>query len=370
MPLNLRSNLERGYDALAAILAPDGDYPRLNDAHDIDIKKILIEAFQLFPERTDWLWLATLGKSGRPPASKSRLLPWAGWAVFRSSWAADANMLVFDRGPTGSGHQHQDKLSVCAWVHGRAILFDDGGGPYEESPYRTYSLSTAAHSAVLVDGFGQSRDPVAPSKADSSMWSADSLRSWACGVYEEGWGPDRDRFVAHTRCVTFFPYVWVIRDSVYSKDGNSHRYEVRWQLRSTRVDCDSLSCWTKDRGAPNLLIVPLPPSRPVTRKLVGSPPPDIGGWDARLSGRSIATTLIHDYGNMDSGMWYTALIPLPAGDSGGISSVKRTPSGITLQFTDGRKLVIGEAAQWPVSVRMFYRDSNQELDSKPGAIHP
>lgn len=333
VPPRIAQVLEAGYDALAGIIAPDRDYPRVNDAHDIDIPRILSQALESFPGRDDWRWIATSGSTGTPPPL-ARLYPWAGWAVFRTSHGRDANMLMMDRGATGAGHQHQDKLSLCGWAHGRRILFDDGGGPYEDSPYRAYALSTASHSTILVDGHGQNRDPARPNRADSSDWHSDSASGWVRGRYDEGWGPRRARTAAHIRTVIFQPEAWIVHDSLVPTDDAQHSYENRWQILSTRVVCDRLACRSEDPGRANLAIIPLPPALPSSRLLVASPPPDVGGWNATLAGRLPATTLVQLRNARGPAGWTTLLVPLPPGDTSRVVSVESGPAGIRIGLTD------------------------------------
>jgi uncharacterized heparinase superfamily protein len=68
--------------------------------------------------------------------------------------------LAFDAGHVGPdyqpGHAHCDTLSFELSVDGRRFISDTGVYHYKESPERTYSRSTAAHSTIEIDGQEQS----------------------------------------------------------------------------------------------------------------------------------------------------------------------------------------------------------------------
>ena len=75
----------------------------------------------------------------------------------RTDWTPDATYLAFDVGPLGMGHWHQDKLSFVLWKGNECLVFDDGGGQYEDSRRRRYGLSGYDHNTLLVDGLAQNR---------------------------------------------------------------------------------------------------------------------------------------------------------------------------------------------------------------------
>ena len=60
--------------------------------------------------------------------------------------------LLFDAGPYGLGHQHEDKLSMFIYALGRVLLTEAGTYSYDRSKYRRYVLGTWAHNTILVDG--------------------------------------------------------------------------------------------------------------------------------------------------------------------------------------------------------------------------
>lgn len=95
-----------------------------------------------------------------PPATPGLALegssPGAGFAVFRSSFAADATWLLL-QGEQGAareadpGHEHADELSFILWHGGRPLLIDPGYIYYAEHDRVKYAKD---HNTILVDGEG------------------------------------------------------------------------------------------------------------------------------------------------------------------------------------------------------------------------
>ena len=84
----------------------------------------------------------------------------AGFAIFRSSWAADATYLVL-QGEHGNirtadpGHEHPDELSFLLWHGGVPLLIDPG---YINYSNRDKVMLASDHNVILVDGQGSPID--------------------------------------------------------------------------------------------------------------------------------------------------------------------------------------------------------------------
>ena len=239
LPADFAGLLERAAEGPLAMMTPAFTQPRFNDCYTITAARILKPAAELFPERTDFLWVATGGRLGTPPAGEtaSRLLPFSGFAAMRSGWEADATYLAFDFGPLGAGHMHQDKLSFTLWKGNEELVFDDGGGNYEDSPARGYALSGYDHNVLLVDGRAQNRtEPRQVSEPIDAGWLSTPERDFARGVYDQGFGPERKRLAVHVREIEFLkPDVFVITDRITSADGCAHDYDLLFQLDTTET---------------------------------------------------------------------------------------------------------------------------------------
>ena len=107
-------------------LIPDGHAPLNNDSDRLDLRPIL----QRYAERhgrSDWTWIATNGRAGeRPSGLPSVFFPWAGQLVMRSGWDENAHWALFDVGPSGVAHQHNDNLNLVVSAYGRDLLVDAG----------------------------------------------------------------------------------------------------------------------------------------------------------------------------------------------------------------------------------------------------
>ena len=74
----------------------------------------------------------------------------------RSDWTEDARWLIFDTGPYGGPHGHEDKLSFELFAYGAPFIVDPGSYTYNRSdPYREYFVGSQGHNTVLVDNKSQ-----------------------------------------------------------------------------------------------------------------------------------------------------------------------------------------------------------------------
>lgn len=240
LPKGFLELLERGAEGPLAQITPNFSFPCFNDSNTFRASHIFRTAARLFPSRSDFLWAATEGREGAPPAGKtaSRFLPCSGIAVMRSGWDRDAAYLAFDVGPTGANHVHQDKLSFTFWKGGEELVFDDGGGQYERSALREYAISGYGHNTLLVDGLAQKRSSprVCESPIDAG-WRSDEKEDFAFGVYDQGFGPEELRLASHRREIRFDKAAeeFSVADIVESVDGKEHSYTLLFQIDSTNV---------------------------------------------------------------------------------------------------------------------------------------
>jgi len=300
VPDEYRESLEKLYEAVMYITKPSGWVPGLNDAlarvegYDlpealeptVSTRQVLARGAALFG-RDDMTYVATGGRQGTPPVETSHAFPYAGYYVMRSGWDPDARYLVFDAGPFGAGHQHEDKLSVEAYAYGRTLLFDTGTGPYAGSPFRSYFVSTEGHNTVLVDGQAQNRRAQIHTEEQSrwvsdepspSEWISRPVFDYGCGTYDEGYGPGRDRSVTHRRQVLFVkPDYWVVLDDFLGS--GSHGLTTLWHLRpgGFAVTPGDQACATTNPGEANLLVLPASAEGLTVDVLEGRTDP-VAGW--------------------------------------------------------------------------------------------
>jgi hypothetical protein len=325
----------------------------------------LARASELFPEREDFRWIATDGNEGEEPSYTSVYLPYAGAGAMRSGWELDACYLGFDFGPVGYRHAHQDKLSLVLWSYGRQILFDPGTMDYSDTPMVAYSRDTFSHNTVLVDSRPQRRKWYAnptpngmPYQArDDVKWTTSAASDFAAGVYDahyglsgasdsypykdggnfkEGWGLPATH---HRRVLFVKPNLYVVADTLISKDGESHDYDVRWHLDSTVTEVEGTIIRTADAELPNLEIVPLDAEGLTVRATPAQTEPELLGWKVGKTAEPATTTQHLKAGN-GSVRFLTLLAPLRPGQKRRVLSAEWDGVTALIEFTDGRTVTV------------------------------
>lgn len=152
----------------------------------------------------------------------------------RSGWSADAGYVVFDTGPYGGPHGHEDKLSFELFAGRVPFIVDVGSYTYQpDDPYRSYFVGSDGHNTVVVDGQSQVRRwnsrHLTPrvEDCDFGQWYSDADVDRASGSYDEGYAqfqltePQAARRiddVVHWREILFAkPDFWIIVDLLISE---------------------------------------------------------------------------------------------------------------------------------------------------------
>lgn len=283
LPPDFAPLLERMAEAVLNLTTPSFAQPRFNDCFTMHGDRMVSKIAPLFPARQDLAWLAGCRAEGHPPAgaTASRYLPWAGFAVMRSDWGADATYLAFDVGPLGRAHAHQDKLTFTLWKGSEELVFDDGGGHYDNSPERAYAVTGHDHNTLLVDGLAQQRnEPRWATEPIDAEWQTTPTRDRACGVYDQGFGPDERRLATHRREIVFDKKAdaFTVTDDVSSADGEEHVYEILFQLDTTNtvVSSDGRRLDARYGREWDLVLEVRAGGRIET--VVGRPAPNLSGW--------------------------------------------------------------------------------------------
>lgn len=239
IPQSFAQALKKTVEAAVLLSTPALTQPRTNDTYTIPTGRFTAMAEQLFGRSPIYDFVNTKRAKGHAPecgATASAFLPYAGFAVMRSDWGADATYLCFDVGPLGCAHVHQDKLNINIYKGSEELLFDDGGGQYEISRTRDYSISGYGHNTVLVDGEAQKRSsPDRSIEPIDAGWITNEAFDHACAVYDDTFG-DGKRPASHTRRVRFCkPDFFCVSDKLTSLDGGTHDYQLLFQLDTTKV---------------------------------------------------------------------------------------------------------------------------------------
>ena len=331
--------LEKMVRVLAYVIRPDGTFPEINDG------------FILWPQaRIAWLgWLlkgddlvyiGTGGIDGEMPSVKSRDFPDAGLFVMRSDWTREARYLLFDAGPYGGPHGHEDKLSLEVCAFGQPFIVDSGSYTYNKAdPYRLYFVGSQGHNTILVDGLSQvrrwNRANLHPKtcRGNYATWVSRPAFDYVEADYDEGYGsfslqqPANANLISdvkHTRKILFVkPDYWLIVDELQAD--KSHNYQLLFHTSpnmQVATANDNRVILAPQTGRPGLLIIPANSDAASVTCMRGSEDP-IQGWiSLEHRHKAPATTIIYEYPDQASVTMATLLYPYQSG---------KTPDKISLE---------------------------------------
>lgn len=360
LPPDFLRRLEKMYDFDVYGANPARRLPGVQDGGYHDVRPALAEAAALYPARADFLWHATNGAKGKPPAETSHAFPYAGYYVQRSGWEPDARWLWFDGGPFGYGHQHEDKLQILLEAYGKSFLVDPGNYTYEKSKWRSYFIDSPSHNVVLVDGQPQRRRG-ARSRMDyvvkeplPHVWSSGKDSDYVEATYDEAYGGNVGRGVQHTRAVLFIkPDFWVMMDRLTSLDGQEHTYEALFHF-DCPVKADALRVLTQNEGEANLTVMPRPDAGLSVQIVEGQEDP-VQGWLTKgISAVRPAPVAIYKARGKTVSLMYV-LAPIPAGAADPVSDVEPLagdPAAARILFRDGRVYEVRFSPGKPATYRL------------------
>jgi len=221
VPDSLTRQYETGVETLVHIAYPDGTLPMLSDwnPHRSSAQGVFETGAEVFG-REDFRWFATEGREGKPPATMSHDFTHAGYCVMRDRWGSDGEMLIFDAGYLGAGHQHEDKLNFVYYAGGRELIGDPGIYSYRRDEFEPYWRGTWSHNTVAIDGLSQHRTlgPAEEMPDPDRRFVVGEEFDFAGGWYRRAYSPrksalwggkttnDRDaavRDVQHQRCIFY-----------------------------------------------------------------------------------------------------------------------------------------------------------------------
>ena len=352
LPADFVAFLEKAFEYNIKMATPNRDMPRYNDSWRVNVVSHSRRALSYFPENTTFRWFATEGKEGTEPAYKSCFLPWAGFTAMRSGWSRGANFVSFDVGPLGNAHVHQDKLSLSIWGGDQELLFDDGGGCYESSPFRSYATSAYGHNTVLVDGKGQMRDPRDPknkivSEPIDAHWISTDEYDYARGTYDQGFGKADAQIATQTRQVLFLkPNIVLVADTLEPNDDASHAYQARWHVNCTQlteVIAGHPALVTTLENKKNLVLVPLLTDGLESRWVSKQEKPELLGWYVIKDAGPYqpAATVCHAINGSGVRRFLTMFIIQKPGEGTNVKSVRQlSENSAEVAFADGRVITV------------------------------
>ena len=286
IPGDYLARMEKMFDYCLYLAKPDLRIPMLNDSDYDSVQGWMRRGAELF-DRPDMKYRATEGRAGEAPKHTSYAFPYAGFYVMRSGWDRDALYMLFEAGPFGLGHQHEDKLQIDVYAYGRPLLLDPGRYTYVPNEWRRYFVGTQSHNTVVVDGHGQQRRGTDRSLwvvdcANDNRWVSNGLFDLAMGSYTDGYGPGIG--VVHVRRVLFVKDdYWVVSDRLYAaKPEEAHEFASQFQFSATGVTVDEKTQAAQSHNDDvNLLIVPASPGKFRVDVVEGQTDPPRGwiGWN-------------------------------------------------------------------------------------------
>ncbi len=349
---NLSVFLEKMYSMLAYLVRPDGTFPEINDGFIRWSYSRLAQAGKMF-DRDDMIYIGTAGKKGSVPRKTSFGFNDAGLYVMRSDWTKDACYLIFDAGPYGGPHGHEDKLSIELYALGQPFIVDSGSYTYDrEDPYRNYFVGSQGHNTILVDGLSQIRRwnrinmKPKPAKGSYATWVSRPKFDYVSSTYNDGYGqfslnkpkdPIVISDVRHTRKILFVkPHYWILVDELQAT--KNHDYQLLYHISpdlDARVQKKSEVLIGRHSNSPSLLLIPIDPKNVLVELENGSEKP-IQGWHSLdHHHKTAATTVIYKQTNTSSTVFATLL--LPAAERQALDGVKFE----RLEVTEGSGMAFG-----------------------------
>ncbi|MBE7464463.1 MAG: alginate lyase family protein [Planctomycetes bacterium] len=330
------------FEYIAGLTRPDGTLPSINDSHGYRHgrgRAFLERGARIF-NRPDLL----AGPEG-PYAGRSRGFPDSGLHVLASGTGREARWLLFDAGPFGASHQHEDALSLELFAGDAPFLVDPGITSYLQDDWTAFYRRTHAHSTVLVNGAEQNRRAVTPHH------HAESVREQvvaACGpvfdcvraTYRDGYAGQPAGLV-HERIVVFVrPDYYLVFDEVRGAAAQS--LEALWHFAPMRVELEARThrARTMRLKGPNLEVATLDPRSGIKADLICGQRDPVQGWVSDGGEDVPAPVLSYTVKGAAPLRLATALVPYFEGLDAGLE-VARLPKmppgvlGIKLTFRDG-----------------------------------
>lgn len=353
LPAAFEERLPRTFEYIAGMTRPDGSLPSVNDSggyRACNGGAFLERGARLF-NRPDFL----AGAEG-PYAGRSRAFADCGMHVLAGGTGRAAKWLLFDAGPFGASHQHDDALALELFAHGVPFLVDPGISGYMNDGWTDFYRRTRAHSTVLVNGAGQQRGKLgaearAASVRGKTLCVLGPVFDLARGRYEDGYEGLAEKTV-HERSVLFVREdYYVVFDEVRGE--GVERLEALFHFSPMRVELETRARRVRSMRlkGPNLEIVPLEPRSGLKVHLACGETEPVQGWVADAEDLP-APVACYSLRGKSPLRFAAALFPYDKGVNAGVTVARlgKIPpgvQGVKLRFADGR------------SDRIFWRHDTQ-----------
>ena len=296
---DMRGVVEQLWDYVAYSMRPDGTGVMNNDGFENFNRPRLLELAPFYG-RDDWVYIASNGARGTQPEwEPSVFYEWAGQAVMRSGWDANALWAYFEFGPSGQAHWHWDKLHLSVFAHGRPLLVDNGLYHYADTPWWRYFRETSAHNVIMVDGKGQKLwEKTTEAALDPSHWRPGADTEVARGTMDAFRGV-QGRAVHHRAVTHVRGEYWLVVDRI--ETDRPRDLTTLWHFHpECTVEMDGDDAVSVDPGKGNLRIVPVGPVAWTQAHVRGSDPPDVQGWYSPKPNNKLPATVALYEGRIES----------------------------------------------------------------------
>ncbi len=363
VPEAFQTGLERMHTVNVHMMMPDGRLPDVNDGGWRPVAQLMDGAVEAYPEREDFRWAYSEGTEGAPPDETSVAFPYAGYYIMRTGWAPDAVWALFDGGPFGYGHQHEDKLNLLLHAYGRLLLTEAGNYAYDSSEMRRYVLSTRAHNTIRIDGQDQNRrlnydrEAFDVTERAGARWRTTDAYDVAEATYDEGYGPEAARTVTHRRKAIMVketagglgPFLISV-DRLTPEDDAAHTAEILWHLDAFRATVDGVAVHSQADETANLSVLPSATDGLSVELVAGQETPEWQGWVAiknHQQGQYAPTpTARYELAFSTPVRLVTLLYPTPPGEECLVGAVEAPTdidaTGIRLHLADGSTVDLSE----------------------------
>ncbi len=283
------------------LMQANGKMPHPNDGGGADSAATIRRYIRFFPNNEYFKWIVSGGKEGKMPEFGSVLLENCGQIALRR----DYDTLVsayFDAGEFGEAHQHEDKLNITICNSEKPVLCEANTYAYDSSAMRHYCLATAGHNCITVNGRGQNRragyrwnPEFLTRKSPNVSLEKGEKYDVAVGIYNEGYGKDKENLATQKRTVTIVKYpkaglpFFIVKDELSAETENDYRaiwhYDTEnAEIKDGRFVCSEMTQFILgDVGE--------------TKIVVGQTEPTVQGWKLprAIQGTELPTpTLLHD----------------------------------------------------------------------------
>ncbi|BCW98698.1 MAG: hypothetical protein KatS3mg024_1525 [Armatimonadota bacterium] len=248
----LKRNLAGMYEWMAHTLQPDGFVVMCGDSWHEDYREELADVGRKIG-RPDFVWIATKGKEGKPPAETSKSFPDGGYFIMRSDFGGDgrpfedARQLYVHNGGWVGSHGHWDLLSVALYAYGRPLLIDPGGMWQAPEGHPDNYWQSRVHGMLVADGLDVTRDP------GPTWWMAGEGADYLDGVH---FGYARRGIPEVRRRIIFMRPDYFLVDDCAAADRDV-QWDQNWNILAPDVRTDAaagLIETTYGDGRGNLII--------------------------------------------------------------------------------------------------------------------